>query len=72
MVYHAIWLALLGSGKAEGWLYDSHAGAAIYVVLLLLAILAWLSFQLRLWFGWPDERQQVPLRLDIDDPRSDA
>src|SRR5436309_840348 len=71
MVYHAILVALLGFGKAEGWLYDSQAGAAVYVVLLLLATLAWLSFQLRFWFGWPDERQRGPLRLDIED-RTDA
>ena len=72
MVYQAIWLALLGSGRAEGWFYDSRGGAAIYLILLLLAIVVWLSFQLRLWFGWTDERQQGPLRLDIGDPRTDV
>ena len=71
MRYHALYLGLFAFGaRAEGWLYDSRGGAAIYFILLLLAILAWLSFQFRNWFGWLDEKQRGPLRLGITDPRS--
>ena len=73
MVHHAICLPLVAFGaRAEGWIYDSRGGAAIYFILLLLAILAWLSFQLRLSFKWSNERQQGPLRLGIDDPDIDG
>ena len=60
----------LGTGRADSWLWNSRGGMVVYLLALGIAILLWLKFQIRSWFGWPDDRaHEGPLRLGLSDPQ---
>lgn len=57
-----------GGGRADSWLWNSRAGMAVYLIVLGVATLLWLGFQIPTWFGWPSKHENDrPLTLGLSD-----
>jgi len=65
MGHAALLTALLGYPSS---LFESRSGSIVYLLLAAIAILLWLGFQLRNWFGWPTSNQDKhPITLGLND-----
>jgi hypothetical protein len=47
---------------------ESRAGSVVYLLVTAIAVLFWLVFQLRIWFGWPtSDQDKGPITLGLND-----